>query len=106
MAAEAVRPARSRGVKTLRKSERLETRITPEQKELALRAAALQGRSLTDFVSAAVQQAAEQTVHQHEVIALSRRDAQAFMDALLHPEPAGARLRQAAERYKAVMGDQ
>jgi len=65
----------------------------------------LEGRSLTDFVLASVQRAAEQTIREHDVITLSARDSRAFVEALLHPEPASARLRAAAERYKAIMGD-
>lgn len=41
-----------------------------------------------------------------EVITLSARDSRAFMAALRAPRPASARLRQAAEQYKAAMGDQ
>lgn len=97
---------RTRRQKTAHKSERLETRVTPEQKELALRAAALQGRSLTDFVSASIQQAAERTIREHQVITLSARDSRALMEALLNPQPANQHLREAAEKYKAIMGDQ
>ncbi len=106
MSAIQARDPRIRVRKTARKSERLETRVTPEQKELVQQAAALQGRSLTDFVSASVQQGAEQTIREHTVITLSARDSRAVMEALLNPEPAGPWLRQAAERYKTIMGGQ
>lgn len=106
MPAIQARDPRARVRKTARKSERLETRVTRGQKELVQQAAALQGRSLTDFVSASVQQAAEQTIREHTVITLSARDSHAVMEALLNPEPAGPWLRQAAERYKTIMGDQ
>jgi len=95
---------RKRALKPSRKSERLETRPTVEQKILVQRAATLQGRSLTDFMLTSVQQAAEQTIREHDVITLSARDSAAFMDALLHPQPAGRRLREAATRYKALHG--
>ncbi len=87
------------------KSERLEARISRQQKEIFQHAADLEGRSLTDFVLASVQRAAEQTIREHDVITLSARDSRAFVKALLHPEPASERLRAAAERYKAIMGD-
>lgn len=45
------------------------------------------------------------TIHDHEVITLSERDSRAFIEALLHPEPANETLREGAERYKALMGD-
>jgi uncharacterized protein (DUF1778 family) len=88
------------------KRERLEARVSPKQKELMRRAAALQGRTLSEFLISSAQQAAEQAIREHEVITLTARDSRAFVEALLNPEPAGERLRRAAERYKAAMGDQ
>jgi len=93
---------RKQTLKASRKSERLETRLTVEQKTLVQRAAALQGRSLTDFVLASVQEAAERAIREHDVITLSARDSSTFMEALLHPQPAGLRLREAAKRYKVL----
>lgn len=45
--------------------ERLEARISPEQKALLERAAALEGRSLTDFVVASAQAAAHETIRRY-----------------------------------------
>lgn len=88
-----------------RRAERLEARITAEQKALIEHAAALQGRSITDFVLTSVQDAARRAIEEHEIVSLSVRDSQAFVEALLNPPEPGARLREAAARYKAVMGD-
>lgn len=88
------------------KRARLEVRVDHEQKELVIRAAALQGRTVSDFVADSVRHAAEQAVHAHAVIALTERDSHAFMSALAHPAPPSARLQAAAARYRAVMGDQ
>lgn len=86
------------------RSERLEARISKAQKELFVRAADLQGRSLTDFVIASAQAAAVETVRTHDALRLSDRDRQAFVSALLTPPaPAGA-LQQAAKRYRDRMG--
>ena len=49
-----------------RKHKRLETRVTPEQKELFLRAASLQGRSLTDFVVSSLQETATRVIAGHD----------------------------------------
>src|ERR1035438_7965494 len=43
-----------------RRDQRLEARITPDQKELIERAACVQGRTVTDFVVSALQEAAKQ----------------------------------------------
>lgn len=91
-------------VSTIR-DERIAARIPANQKALLQRAAAIRGSSLTDFVLSAARDVAEQTIREHEVITLSERDSRAFIEALLHPEPANDTLRAAAERYKARMGD-
>lgn len=54
------------------KDKRLEVRVTGEQKELIEHAAALEGRSVTDFTTHAL------TEHAHEVI---RREHQVALDA-------------------------
>ena len=55
------------------RAERLETRVTAEQKTLIERAAALQGRSVTDFVLTSVQDAARRAIEEHSQLALSVR---------------------------------
>jgi uncharacterized protein (DUF1778 family) len=87
------------------KRERLEARITAEQKELFQRAADLSGRSLTDFVVASVQEAAQEVVRRHDVIVLSPRDSLRFVDALLDPPEPNERLRAAARRHRAFTGE-
>jgi uncharacterized protein (DUF1778 family) len=87
------------------KAERLETRLTAEQKELLQRAASLQGRSLTDFVIESAQAAALRTVREYEVLRLNARDSEAFVAALLDTREPGERLKAAYERYKQRTGD-
>ena len=82
------------------KTERLEARISSEQKELFQHAANLSGRSLTDFIISALQEAARLVVHEHKVIQLSLRDRQAFVQALLEPPKPNKNLSQAAKRYQ------
>jgi len=81
------------------RSERLEARVTPEQKAQLNRAAALSGCSLTDFVVRSAQAEAQRTIREHEVMVLSRRDAEAFVAALMEDWPPNERLRKAAERF-------
>lgn len=84
------------------RGERLEARITSDQKALIQRAAELEGRSLTDYVISSVQDAAKRTVEAHEVIVLSAADSRAFVDALLDPTPVNARLKDSVRRYRAA----
>ena len=82
------------------KKERLEARITTDQKTLFLRAATLTGRSLTDFVVASAQEKAISTVREYDAMTLSAHDTAAFVSALLNPPAPGSQLRKAARRYK------
>jgi uncharacterized protein (DUF1778 family) len=84
------------------KRERLEARITPEQKALFQRAADLTGRSLTDFVISSLQAAAEETVRTYQVLELTARETEAFLAALDNPPAPNERLGTAARRYHAI----
>ena len=86
------------------RSERLEARITADQKALIQRAAELEGRSVTDYVVSSVQDAAKRTVEAHEVIVLTATESRAFVDALLNPPPVATRLRDSVRRYRTLTG--
>ncbi len=86
------------------RSERLETRVTLEQKRLIEHAAALQGRTVTDFVLASVQDAARRAIEEHQHLALSVKDAQAFVKALIAPQPVNDRMRDTVRRYREKTG--
>jgi uncharacterized protein (DUF1778 family) len=85
------------------KTARLEARITPDLQALLKRAAELEGRSVTDFVVTAAQEAAERRIEQAQVIRLSLEDQRAFAEAILNPpEPAPA-LRRAFRRHRELI---
>jgi uncharacterized protein (DUF1778 family) len=84
------------------RSERVEARVTPEQKKLLERAAALEGRSLTDFVLSSAQGAAAETISRHELLKLTPDDQDVFVQALLKPPAPNKALRAAAARYRAA----
>jgi uncharacterized protein (DUF1778 family) len=84
----------------LPKPERLEARVTREQKQLIEHAAELEGRSITDFVVASAQSAARQVIQDHEILKLTARDREVFVQALLNPPQPTDKLRQAVRRYK------
>ena len=76
---------------TVPATARLEARISSEVHALLKRAAELQGRTLTDFVVSAAQDAARSAIEQTETIRLSLADQERFAQALLAPpEPAPA----------------
>jgi uncharacterized protein (DUF1778 family) len=86
-----------------RKEERLEARLTPEQKNLITRAAALRGFSVTQFVVASAQQAASETIKNFELLTLHDYARDAFVKAVLNPPAPNAAARSAARRYKKEM---
>ncbi len=86
------------------RSERLEARVTADQKALIQRAADLEGRSVTDYVLASVQDAAKRTIENHQTIVLGAVDSRAFVDALLDPPPIPRRLKDSVRRYRDITG--
>jgi uncharacterized protein (DUF1778 family) len=86
---------------TTANTARLEARISTELHAMLRRAAELQGRTMTDFVVSAVQDAAQRTIDQAEVVRLSLADQKCFAEALLSPpEPTPALKRAFARRNK------
>lgn len=81
------------------RSERLEARISSDQKELFVRAAELQGRTLTDFVIASVHEAAVRTIDEMQAIRLTEQESRAFAEAVLNPREPIPGLKAAARRY-------
>lgn len=85
---------------------RLEARISTDLHTLLKRAAELQGRTMTDFVVAAVQDAAQRAIEQAEVIRLSLADQECFALALLSPQqPVPALKRAFARRRKLIQAE-
>ena len=96
----------ARAKKAAAKSARLAARLSPEQKRIVERAAALNHQPVSQFMVASAMRAAQEIIQQHDIMTLSARDSLAVMEALLHPEPAGAKLQDVAARYKAFMGQE
>jgi uncharacterized protein (DUF1778 family) len=82
------------------KKERLEARLTPEQKKHIEHAARIKGTSVSDFVVLSADDAAVRTIREQEVLVLNERAREVFVHALLHPPAPGRRLIAAAKRYK------
>ena len=82
------------------KKERLEARLTPEQKTHIEQAAQLKGTSVSDFVVLSADDAALRTIREHEVLVLNDRARKVFAQAILNPPRPGRSLVAAAKRYK------
>ena len=82
------------------RSERLDARVSPEEKETIETAANLRGISYSDFIRMAVKEAALSTIREHEVLTLSQESRAVFIDALLNPPTPNRKALAAAKRFK------
>ena len=87
-------------IRTPAATARLQVRISTELHAQLKRAAEWQGRTMTDFVVAAVEQAAQQAIQQSSVIQLSVRDQELFAQALLEPARPTPALKRAFKRQR------
>jgi uncharacterized protein (DUF1778 family) len=68
------------------------------------RAAALAGRTLSEFVVASAHEAASKVIEEHDLIRLSRGEQTEFVKALLAAPAPGSGLRKAAAAYNKRLG--
>jgi uncharacterized protein (DUF1778 family) len=86
------------------RTARIEARIAPEALAIVRRAAEIQGRSISDFVVAAAQEAASRTIAETEIIRLSVEDQRRIAEAILNPPEPTAALRRAFQRHHKLFG--
>jgi uncharacterized protein (DUF1778 family) len=85
------------------RTARIEARIAPGALALVKRAAAIQGRSVSDFMIAAAQEAAHRTIEEAQIIRLAVEDQRAFAEAILNPPAPASALVRAAKAYRALV---
>jgi uncharacterized protein (DUF1778 family) len=78
---------------------RIEARVSTEQKRFFEKAAEVEGVTLTDFAVSSMQRAATQALQEHNMIVLSVRDQDRFVELLMNPPQPNEALRNAAKRY-------
>jgi uncharacterized protein (DUF1778 family) len=81
------------------RTARIEARIAPDALAVVKRAAELQGRSVSDFMVAAAQEAAHKTIEEVHLIRLSLDDQERFAALLLDPPPPSPALGRAQEAH-------
>ena len=91
--------------RTRDKNERLYARLSSRQKEILEEAAAIEGRTLSDFVLTHAQEAAQQTIRERFILSLSERDSRTFIDALLSPWEPGDELRSEVSEMRNLVND-
>ena len=82
------------------RKERLEARLTPEQKKHIEHAASIKGTSVSDFVVLSADDAALRAIREYETLTLNERAREVFAHVLLNPPAPSRRLAAAAKRYK------
>jgi uncharacterized protein (DUF1778 family) len=85
------------------RTARIEARISPDALAVVKRAAEIQGRSVSDFVVAAAQEAAHRTIEETQIIRLSVEDQRALAEAILNPPPLAPAMERAIERYRKLV---
>ena len=83
---------------------RLEARLPHDVMARLKRAAEIQGRTLTDFVVAAADEAACRAIQEAEIIRLSIEGQRQIAAAILNPPTPTPALRRAAKRYCKLFG--
>jgi uncharacterized protein (DUF1778 family) len=100
LAADLMRATQTTEIRAEGRAARLEARVTADQKRMLQHAAALSGRTLSEFVVASAQEAAAKVIEAYETIRLTREEQIAFVSTLLNPPLPNARLRRAAAKYR------
>ena len=85
---------------------RLEARISTELHSTLKRAAEIQGRTMTDFVVSAIQEAAQRAIEQSGVIRMSLADQECFALALISPPKPAPALKRAFARRKKLLSSE
>lgn len=83
--------------------ERMDFRLGNEHKALIEKAAAYSGESLTGFAVSTLVREARRVVEEHEVVALSARDRDRFLELLDNPPAPREALRLAAQRHRELI---
>jgi len=85
------------------RTARIEARIAPDALAVVRRAAELQGRSVSDFVVSAAQEAATRTIEEAQIIRLSVEDQRAIATAILNPPPLAPAMERAIARHRKII---
>lgn len=85
------------------RTERVEARIAPDVLAVVRRAAEIEGRSISDFLVGAAQEAARRTIERTQIIRLSMEEQQRFAALLLDPPALPLAMARAAKAHKKLI---
>jgi len=87
------------------RTARVEARISPDALAVVKRAAEIQGRSVSEFIVDAAQEAAHKTIEETTIVRVSVEDHRRIMDSILNPPEPNEALRRAFEARRRLFGD-
>jgi uncharacterized protein (DUF1778 family) len=85
------------------KTSRLDARITPELQQQLRRVAEVQGRTVSDYVTATLRTAVQRDIADMEVIRLSREASERFAAMLIDPPDLAPAMRRAFEHHRRLV---
>ncbi len=85
------------------RSARIEARIAPEALAIVKRAAEIQGRSVSEFVVSAAQEAASKTIEETTIIRLSAEGQRVFAEAIINPPEPSTGLKRAFDAHRRLI---
>jgi uncharacterized protein (DUF1778 family) len=85
------------------RTARIEARIAPDVLAVVKRAAEIQGRSVSEFIVSAAQDAANRTIEKTEIIRLSVAGQRAFAEALINPPAPSKGLKKAFASHRRLI---
>lgn len=89
--------------KDRRRTARIEARVAPDTLAMVKRAAEIQGRTVSDFVVTAAQEAARRAIEDTEVIRLTIEGQRQFAEAILNPPAPPDGFRKAVARHRRLI---
>ena len=85
------------------RTTRVEARIAPEVLAVVRRSAEIEGRSVSDFLVGAAQEAANRTIERTQIIRLAVEEQQRFAALLLDPPVPVPAMKRAAQAHKKLI---
>ena len=86
------------------RGERINLRLSETAKQRIERAASVEGKTVSGFILSSALEYAEKAIEKYETMALGRRDAELFFDALANPPAPNDKLRAALDEHGRRVG--
>ena len=84
-------------------NDRITTRVPRSTRTIIERAAAIYGATINQFIVQAAVERANEVLHTMEMVKLSSKDAQVFIEALTKPPVPNKKLREAVRAHKRLV---